>query len=503
MQITKTIFPANTRAILFIGLLFIVAACKTRSQEERLARQYCGSCHVFPEPGLLDKRTWDNNVLPEMAFKMGFMNLNILSKIPRQDLPSILHTIPSEPMLSEREFQLIRNYYLKNAPDSLQIPQRIVTPSLNQFIVSIPKSFRKPFTTLLKFDPVKKKLYVGNRNSELYALNNKLNVTDSIKLSGPPSHAVIGNDRLIVSSMGIMDPNDQTKGQLFDLKNDFAAKSLILDSLQRPVYFEKKDLNDDGNEDYVVCAFGNLTGALLLFAGSDNGSYKKHILNQLPGARKIAILDFNNDGSKDIVALLTQGDEQLVLFENKGDLTFDKKILVRFPPVYGSSYFELNDFNKDGHLDILYTNGDNGDYTDILKPYHAVRIFENNGDNAFKEIWSFNMPGASQATANDFDKDGDLDIAVISYFPDFKNNPEQTFMYFENTGNGNYNAHSTPLAASGRWLVMETGDFDNDTDIDIILGATNFSGFGASEKAYMRWMETNASLLLFKNTLIK
>ena len=37
--------------------------------------------------------------------------------------------------------------------------------------------------------------------------------------------------------------------------------------------------------------------------------------------------------------------------------------LLRFQPVYGSSYFEFADFNKDGHKDILYTCGDNADFS--------------------------------------------------------------------------------------------------------------------------------------------
>jgi hypothetical protein len=36
--------------------------------------------------------------------------------------------------------------------------------------------------------------------------------------------------------------------------------------------------------------------------------------------------------------------------------------------------------------------------------------------------------------AKDFDHDGGLDIAAISYFPDFKNQPQEAFIYLENKG---------------------------------------------------------------------
>src|SRR5438309_7912953 len=33
----------------------------------RLAQTYCQSCHLFPDPALLDKATWEHGALPEMA----------------------------------------------------------------------------------------------------------------------------------------------------------------------------------------------------------------------------------------------------------------------------------------------------------------------------------------------------------------------------------------------------------------------------------------------------
>jgi len=41
------------------------------------------------------------------------------------------------------------------------------------------------------------------------------------------------------------------------------------------------------------------------------------------------------------------------LFTNKGNGKFQQEEVVRFPPIYGSSFFELVDLNKDGHPDII------------------------------------------------------------------------------------------------------------------------------------------------------
>ena len=43
----------------------------------------------------------------------------------------------------------------------------------------------------------------------------------------------------------------------------------------------------------------------------------------------------------------------------------------------------------------------------------------NDGKNNFREAWFFPLNGAYKAVAPDFNKDGNMDIAAISYFPDY------------------------------------------------------------------------------------
>ena len=251
-----------------------------------------------------------------------------------------------------------------------------------------------------------------------------------------------------------------------------------------------------GENDFLVSAFGNFTGGLHALE-ENNGAYTKHTIHDLPGNRKSIVRDFNNDGLPDIIALITQGDERIALFTNRGGFRYSYQVLLKFPPVYGSSYFELLDFNTDGHLDILYTNGDNADYSPILKPYHGVRMFINDGRNQFSEYWHHPMHGASMAKSVDFDLDGDLDIAAISFFPDFVNHPEHGFVYFENQ-NGKLVAYSTAMAATGRWIAMESADIDEDGDEDIILAALNFPT-GVPQELLEAWNKKKTSLLVLEN----
>lgn len=432
-----------------------------------------------------------------MAFRMGFKDHGMLGRISPADLPFVSQTIPYKPMITEDEFALIRKYYSKNAPDFLFFDPGEAMDSIKQF-KAYPAPFQIPFITLLKFDSLNQSLYIGNRSSKLYKLTSSLQVVDSIQLESPPTHASFKEDQLFISLVGILLPNDQSKGKLISLDGKMDHISTILDSLKRFVFFEAEDLNQDGQDDFIACAFGHYSGALKVFE-SKNNSYIEHTLNPLPGARKVIVKDFNNDGRKDIVTLMTQGDEKIILYTNQGKMAFEEKVLLRFPPVFGSSYFDFVDFNNDGHLDILYTNGDNGDFSMIVKPYHGVRIFTNDGENNFKETWSFSMPGASEARAYDFDKDGDLDIAAISYFPDFINNPERSFIYFENRGNNSFIPQTTRKASTGRWLVIEIVDIDNDDDADILLGSLSVKGIGATAALYSQWLKSRTSVLVLEN----
>lgn len=206
------------------------------------------------------------------------------------------------------------------------------------------------------------------------------------------------------------------------------------------------------------------------------------MLRSLPGATKAYITDYNKDGLPDIIALFAQAQEGIFLFINKGKGSFETRELLRFPPVYGSSYFELKDVDHDGHADIIYTCGDNADYSsEVLKNYHGVYIFINNGDFTFKKKYFFPIHGAYKAVVRDFDKDGDVDIALISFFPDKKHQPQEAFVYLENTGNFTFTPYTIKEYNVGSWITMDAADVDKDGDDDIVIGSL-YLPYRASDK---------------------
>src|SRR5690606_15317882 len=275
---------------------------------------------------------------------------------------------------------------------------------------------------------------------------------------------------------------------------------------------------------------------------------------QKPGAITSIIKDANGDGLPDIYVLMAQGDEGVFLYENQGGGQFLEKRLLTFSPLHGSQYIELADFNGDGYDDLVYVAGDNADKTPILKKYHGIYIYLNNGKGAFGQAFFYPLNGAYKVIARDFDQDGALDIAAISFFPDYIRYPEESFVYLlnkgnlksndftfsqasnviardfvqdgdldtaaiscfpdyirysvesfvylENKGNVKFNDFTFSQASKGSWMVMDSGDLDGDSDIDLVLGSfVYFLPAGDTTGLGKKWLETSPSMVLLENTI--
>ena len=482
-------------SILFCLLQFIGCQDSTKQrivkEGRQLAAQHCQSCHQLPSPYLLNKTTWANFVLPKMGNLLGFR---------RFESGGYYETGIAHEVLTLDQWNKIVAYYLNEAPDSLQNETLTVTDSLEGFeIIHSSFSLKNPATTYVGILGEQKKIFFGDGLSQqLYQLSPDLSLEDSFHVGEGLANVAITRSELKALTMGVLHPSDEMSGKLTVINTVSKKSFLQFDSLQRPVYAEYKDLNEDSLQDIVVCEFGNNYGQLSWYENKGSNQFSKHILRSLPGAVKTQVIDLNKDGRLDIVALMAQGDEGFFVYYNEGRNLFREKRLMQFSPAFGSNYFELLDFNNDGFEDILATNGDNGDYPPILKPYHGIRIYINDGKNIFKEGLFLPMNGASKAIAKDFDNDGDLDIVSISFFPDYNRVPNESFIFWENK-NGSFAASTFKQASMGRWLTMDAGDIDGDGDADIILGNAKFSLGRVPGWLMQQWNKEAPSILLLKN----
>ncbi|ADB39049.1 FG-GAP repeat domain-containing protein [Spirosoma linguale] len=473
---------------------------------QQLARQYCGNCHLFPEPELLDKKTWVTGVLPTMALRLGL-------KLPGQDTLrplapeeekaiSQLHVYPETAVLSLADWEKIVRYYEQTAPEA-PLPQKSHAPVINELPLFAAKEVAMgdkpvPQTTLLKYDKQSGQLYVGDAQHALYVLDKQLQLADTWWIDTPPTDIDFPKNaapRLL--TIGIFSPSDQQLGRLMTLERAAkpGAKPVDIRQLPRPVQFVTSDLNSDGKEDAVICGFGNNAGKLFWYDGFDPA--KEHVLKAFPGARKVEINDFNHDGKPDILVLMAQAREEVSIFYNLGNGKFKEKVVLQFSPLFGSSYVELVDFNKDGFQDLLLTNGDNWDYSSVNKNFHGIRIYLNDRKDHFKEAWFYPIYGAAKAIARDFDKDGDLDIAAASFYTNL-DQPEQGFIYFSNQGGLMFTPFSTPAGADGKWLTMEAADVDQDGDLDIVLGSY-FHTVGEMTQLLFKGITSFPQLLVLEN----
>lgn len=475
---------------------------------EALAIKYCQSCHLLPDPSLLDTKSWEKGVLPNMGPRLGIFQYGF------ETYPSFRHDrnldsnfYPSQSLLSLDEWQNIIDYYTTTSPDSLPKQDRQQSIQLGLSLFSVQHSkfiYENPTTSFVKIRTNDSyPLIISDVfKHKIYFFNKQLEIKDSVNSNGPIVDVDFFQNKMLACNIGVLNPNNGKfgKGQFININSEGRMQedtTPLFDSLRRPVQLTSADLNNDGKIDYVICEFGNLIGALSWMENLGNNKFERHVLRALPGAIKAYINDYNHDGRPDLWVLFAQGEEGIFLFTNKGHGNFESKEILRFPPAYGSSYFELADFNKDGYPDILYTCGDNADYSPVLKPYHGVYIFLNDKSNRFKQKYFFPIHGCYKAIARDYDGDGDLDIATISFFADYEHQPEESFVYLENKGNLNFQPYSFPEAEFGRWLTMDAGDIDGDGRIDIVLG--NFSIGTTITKSNIDWKQ-KPQFIILKNT---
>ena len=455
----------------------------------KLAQKYCQSCHLLPRATDLDKATWVNYVLPKMGILMGYHSMGMNRYITRTD----------KPLLSLEDWDKIRHHFITEAPDKLTDTsnRKLIGPALDGFeIVTGAQLTEQPMTTYIGYQHASRQLLVGDGMQPALFLTDASGSRKPIMLpTGVGISHVTADSALYVLTMGVLQPSDSRRGELVKFNTVTTARQTVLDSLQRPVHFVLEDLNEDGRKDIVVAEFGNQTGQLSWYERGRNNTYFKHILRAIPGAIRIVTTDWNQDGHPDILALMAQGDEGVFLYENTGTGQFKEKVLLRFPAVHGSNYLEMLDYNQDGLPDLLITNGDNGDYPPVMKPYHGIRIYQNKGNNQFEQVIFLPMNGVGKAMAADFNQDGQLDIAAISFFPDKVNSPDEAFIFWKGLGQGEFEPASFPEARNGNWLTMDQADMDGDGDLDIVLGQASFglnqaqTGQGAMEKKSWIWLK--------------
>ncbi len=283
-----------------------------------------------------------------------------------------------------------------------------------------------------------------------------------------------GDLDLLIAKMGMIFPNNDKIGSVVVLENKGNGKfenRVLADRIARVTDVEPGDLDGDGDIDLAVGQFGYDDGEIRWMENKGDWRFESHNLLNLSGTIHTPVCDVDQDGDLDIVALVSQEWEEIYVFINDGKGHFEPRMIYGSTNEdFGSSGISMVDLDQDGDPDILYTNGDAFDYIPPgPRPWHGVQWLENKGGMEFEYHRIGDFPGAYFANAVDVDKDGDLDVAVVSGFNKWDDPTAQSMIWFENDGKMQFTPHdlaSTPT----HLLVLDTADMDGDGWVDFVTG---------------------------------
>ncbi|MGO8795755.1 MAG: FG-GAP repeat domain-containing protein [Candidatus Sulfotelmatobacter sp.] len=175
------------------------------------------------------------------------------------------------------------------------------------------------------------------------------------------------------------------------------------------------DFNQDGALD-VVTSQGGSDEVARIFLGNGDATFAAPTTTDLGlFSGGLIVGDFNGDGKLDILGAAEEypgGNKwRLALVAGNGDGTFQPPTTVgTFPFPQNGSFFlpsyYVNDFNKDGKLDIAFANFSG-----------QVGILLGNGDGTFQSAVYYTVGSQTYFTfvVGDFNSDGDTDILVQQY----------------------------------------------------------------------------------------
>lgn len=179
-----------------------------------------------------------------------------------------------------------------------------------------------------------------------------------------------------------------------------------------PQYVAVGDFNHDGLVDLAVANQSNTVSILL---GKGDGTFQTHVdyaAQEKPIS--IAIGDFNRDGTPDLAVANECGSSStcsasalgsVSILLGKGDGTFQPQV------AYSTDTFPFSvtttDVNGDDRLDLVTANA--GSFA------NTISILVGRGDGTFEPNIDYGTSGSSrQVIADDFNRDGALDLAVVN-----------------------------------------------------------------------------------------
>lgn len=236
------------------------------------------------------------------------------------------------------------------------------------------------------------------------------------------------------------------------------------------------DINNDGKDDFYICGATGQAGKLYLQTTDGSFKAKKGPWSQNLDSEEVAatLFDVNNDGLKDLYVVnggneFINGDPRLSdkLYLNKGNDGFtDVSHTLPNTSFSGAAVKEF-DYDNDGDMDVFV----GGRLIPQQYPLPASSHLFENRNGTFIDVTKqiapelLNLGLVTDAEWMDYDKDGTTDLILVGEWLPITIFKQQNGRFVKLTGS-NLGFQNT----EGWWYSIETADFDQDGDMDIVAG---------------------------------